>query len=101
MPENRITLVTGAGAGIGRAIALELSRRGYGIVAVGRRKGQLEELVSALAGPGFAAPFDVARNETLLSALPPDWREVEVLVNNAGSDAGGRRPFHTATCATA
>ena len=95
MPDKGIVLVTGAGAGIGRAVAIKLSEEGYRVVAAGRRKGPLDETVAALAGPGLAVQFDVARDEDLLSRLPPDWREVEVLVNNAGSDVGGRRPFHT------
>lgn len=92
--QARIALVTGAGGGIGRAIALELSRQGYAVVAVGRRKEPLDTLVAELVGPGLAAPFDVTAAGGLLSTLPEEWREIDVLINNAGSDVGGRKPFH-------
>jgi len=82
MQAQGIALVTGASRGIGRALALELARRGFEVVATMRRPADGASLASEAAREGRAlrvAPLDVTRPETL--ALPDGLR---VLVNNAG-----------------
>ena len=77
----KIAIVTGAGSGIGRAIALALLADGYRVVLAGRRADALEEtraLAGALAGHALAVPTDVtdpaavhALFETARSGLRP------------------------------
>lgn len=86
---GRTAVVTGAGRGIGRSIALELSRRGARVVAVGRREPALVETCDAIvAEGGEALPLvaDVRGDEfveRLLRAAP----QVDVVVLNAAAFA--------------
>ena len=60
--ENRVALVTGASRGIGRAVALELARRGAHVIALARTQGGLEELDDSIRAMGREAtlvPCDV------------------------------------------
>ncbi|HEX6207557.1 MAG TPA: glucose 1-dehydrogenase [Actinomycetota bacterium] len=87
---GRTALVTGAGRGIGRAIALELARAGSDIIAVARTGGQLEEVardVRALGPEALALPADIAHVDRLPEVVAEAWRwrgRVDVLVNAAG-----------------
>ena len=94
----RIAFVTGATSGIGRATALELAKHGYQIIATGRRADRLEELKQELKEvPVYTLAFDVRDKEAVQQAvdsLPEEWRQVEVLVNNAGN-AHGMAPIQS------
>ncbi|MBC5775280.1 SDR family NAD(P)-dependent oxidoreductase [Pontibacter sp. KCTC 32443] len=94
----KIALVTGATSGIGRATAVALAKQGFRIIATGRRKERLEELQQELAGITTVLPllFDVRSKEAVqyaIASLPPEWQQIDVLVNNAGN-AHGLSPFH-------
>ncbi len=92
-----VALVTGAGGGIGARVAARIAEIGCRVICAGRRLDRVEAVAQGLNGRGMALALDVtdpASVESLLSRLPGDWRQVEILVNNAGHDAGGRRPFH-------
>lgn len=95
---SKIAFVTGATSGIGRATALELARKGYSIIATGRRADRLEELKQELTDvPVYTLEFDVRDKEAVQQAvdsLPAEWRQVEVLVNNAGN-AHGMAPIQS------
>ncbi len=87
----RIALVTGASRGIGRAIALELARKGYGVaVNYHTHPGEAEEVVDEIARMGrkaFAFPADVGDPEACERLVEEVVRELGpplVLVNNAG-----------------
>ncbi len=88
--ENRIALVTGASRGIGRAVALELARKGAHVVAMARTQGALEELddeIRALGGEATLAPCDLKDFDALDRlglALFERWRKLDILVGNAG-----------------
>lgn len=94
MPQPRpIVLVTGATAGIGRAIAQRFITEGYRVIATGRRRDRLEALQNDLGGAEYVYPasFDIrdaSAVETFWEALPEQWQPVEVLVNNAGLARG-------------
>jgi len=91
-----IALVTGASRGIGRAVSLELARRGFQVVATMRDPATGAPLLTEAARAGLAlrvAPLDVTRPETL--ELPEGLR---VLVNNAGLE-GSQLPVEHAPLA--
>lgn len=89
---TKIAFVTGATSGIGLATALELASKGYRIIATGRRSERLQELQQQLGEDKvYPLAFDVRDKEAVLKAvasLPDAWRNVEVLVNNAGNAHG-------------
>jgi 3-hydroxy acid dehydrogenase/malonic semialdehyde reductase len=88
---GRIALVTGATSGFGRATAEALVRSGARVVATGRRGDRLRALADAHAGKVHPVVLDVrdrAAVEAALPALPPEWRAIDVLVNNAGLALG-------------
>jgi NAD(P)-dependent dehydrogenase (short-subunit alcohol dehydrogenase family) len=84
--DDQVVVVTGAGSGIGRAIAVAFGKLGATIICVGRRLDRLEETAS-LAGRGRALVADVADGEAV-AAMAADIAahegRVDVLVNNAG-----------------
>jgi len=88
---GRTVIVTGAGSGIGRALALAFARHGAGVVCCARRFERLEETVRLIerdGGVGFAQRCDVTRREevqTLVTAALERFGQIDVLFNNAGS----------------
>ncbi len=90
-------LVTGASQGLGKAIALELAERGYGILAVARTKHKLDEVVASCAvingGRAFAIEADLTAPDAvgrLMDRIDHDAQPITVLVNNAGEAIWGR-----------
>ncbi|WP_347108399.1 SDR family oxidoreductase [Paenarthrobacter sp. S56] len=87
LPTNpKVAVVTGAGSGIGRAVARLMLAEGYRVALAGRREAQLLETADghpdALAVPcDVTAPDDVAR---LFGEVRRRWGRVDVLFNNAG-----------------
>ncbi|MEQ4567779.1 SDR family oxidoreductase [Paenarthrobacter sp. CAP02] len=84
--DSRVAVVTGAGSGIGRAVARLMLAEGYRVALAGRREAQLIETAGghteALAVPcDVTVPDDVAR---LFAAVRQRWGRVDVLFNNAG-----------------
>lgn len=89
-------LVTGAAGGMGTAISAALLAQGYRVVLVDRDAAALAALASRLEGPTFQLVLDVTdgpRVDRLPELLPPEFAQVDVLVNNAGHDVGGRKRF--------
>ncbi|MEJ1968204.1 MAG: SDR family oxidoreductase [Rhizomicrobium sp.] len=86
---QKIALVTGAGSGIGRAVALALSGEGYAVVLAGRRLAALEE--TAALGPSMLpVPTDVGRPEAvaaLFDTVKARFGRLDLLFNNAGTGA--------------
>jgi len=92
--DGRVVLVTGAGSGIGRALAVELSRRGARLLLVGRRRGPLDETRALLADPSAAAALtvdlaDPEARSTVAGTVGQIAGRLDLLVNNAGTVRAG------------
>lgn len=86
-----IVFVTGATAGFGAAIARRFVREGHRVIAAGRRQDRLDALKAELGDallPFILDVQDAAAVAALPGSLPEGWREVDVLVNNAGLALG-------------
>jgi len=89
---SRIAFITGATAGIGAAAAEAFVAAGWRVVATGRRADRLAALQDRL-GPDavHTLAFDVADDaaaQAALASLPADWRDIDLLINNAGLALG-------------
>jgi serine 3-dehydrogenase (NADP+) len=89
---DKTILVTGASAGFGAAIATRFAERGWRVIACARRAERLGQLVERFGVDRVhVAAFDVrddAAMQRALEALPPPFRAIDVLVNNAGLALG-------------
>ena len=89
MSEARIALVTGAGTGIGKAVATALAQAGWNTVFTGRRLDRLDEAAAAAQGGGrtLAVACDVSRPEQverLFDRIRGEFGRLDLLFNNAG-----------------
>ena len=89
--ENQVAIVTGAGRGIGRAIALRLAREGAHVACVSRTEKNAEkiaaEIDAAQKGAAKAYAVDVSNHadvQRICEQILNDFRQVDILVNNAG-----------------
>lgn len=90
-PNSPVALITGAGSGIGRALAIEAAQLGYDLILVGRRQAQLEETASLLvAGTARLVPADITTREGRAAIVAAAGERLDILVNNAGRLAVGR-----------
>ncbi len=86
--EDKNVIVTGAGRGIGRAIAERFAREGADVMLVGRTREPLEETAEAI-GSGWVHTADIAVSADVhgaVEAARERWGRIDVLVNNAGID---------------
>ena len=88
----RTVLITGASSGFGAAAARRFAARGDRVIAAARRAGRLGSLADEL-GPGVLLPLtldvrDRSGVERAVASLPPDFAEVNILINSAGLALG-------------
>jgi 3-hydroxy acid dehydrogenase/malonic semialdehyde reductase len=96
-------LITGATSGFGKAIAEKFAAAKWNCIITGRRSDRLQAIAAALSATHgvqiLPLVFDVQNREqvfTALQALPPEWSEIDLLVNNAGL-ALGKDSFENAS----
>lgn len=85
--KNKIAVITGAGTGIGRAIALAFAHEGAKIALVGRRKELLQAVAEEAGGSPLVRAGDVSQQrdiDRILAETAAHFGAVNVLVNNAG-----------------
>ena len=85
---NPVAVVTGAGRGIGRAVAIRLSAEGYRVALTSRSADELAGTASLCAGETLVLPADITSSaavDQVFTAVEEAWAGVNVLVANAGS----------------
>jgi 3-hydroxy acid dehydrogenase/malonic semialdehyde reductase len=92
---EKIAMVTGATAGIGKATAFKLAKINFTLILTGRRKNLLDslkdQLIKTYGVDVMVLNFDVRNREEVNNAiknLPEEWKNIDVLVNNAGLAVG-------------
>ena len=88
----KTAIVTGAGSGIGRAVARALGREGYAVTLAGRRREALEEAARECGSNTLAQVTDVTNPDSvaaLFAAVKQKWGRLDLLFNNAGTGAPG------------
>ncbi|WP_207482778.1 SDR family oxidoreductase [Arenibaculum pallidiluteum] len=97
MQESRGTaFVTGAAGGMGRAISRALVDSGRRVVLADRDEQGVRDLAAELGPASHALALDIcdaAAVDSCLERVPPDFATIDVLINNAGHDIGGRKRF--------
>jgi len=95
MNMNKTILITGATSGFGKAIAMRFANDGDDLIITGRREVILTELSAELRKEYgvevLSLCFDVRVKEEVelaISSLPDEWKDIDVLVNNAGLAVG-------------
>ena len=90
---GKTAVVTGAGSGIGRAVALALQSAGYSVALAGRRAAELERTATlASGGKMLPVPTDVSKPDSvreLFAVVKDTFGRLDVLFNNAGANAPG------------
>jgi 3-oxoacyl-[acyl-carrier protein] reductase len=87
---GKVAIVTGAGRGIGRAIALALGRAGARVALAARSEAELRGVAEEIRGgdgDALVLPTDVTRDddmESLVKRTLKEWGSIDILVNNAG-----------------
>jgi 3-oxoacyl-[acyl-carrier protein] reductase len=94
--EGKITIVTGAGRGIGRAIALALAKNGSDVVVAARTKSEISEMakdIERIGRKSLAVPTDVSDEndvQNLIQKTIQQFGRIDILVNNAGIGSFGK-----------
>ncbi len=94
MMKKKIVLITGATSGIGEGCARRFAEGGYNVIITGRKREKLQSLQKELENGGTAVlplAFDVRDRkaaEATVASIPEEWRDIDVLINNAGLARG-------------
>lgn len=94
-----MVLVTGASSGIGEACAKKFAQGGYDVIINGRNTKKLEEIASELKAMGadvLVLPFNVmdrAAAKKAVESLQGKWKDIDVLINNAGLALGLEKEY--------
>jgi 3-oxoacyl-[acyl-carrier protein] reductase len=94
--KNKNALITGAGKGIGKAIAIALAKEGVNVILIARKQDEIENVAAkarALRVKAFAITADVADINSVNSAVEKalaEFKTIDILINNAGIAAFGK-----------
>ena len=93
--KDKIVLITGASSGIGASCAQVFAQAGANLILTARRIDRLEALAQQLRGEFGISVYPVQldvrdrdRVELVFQSLPPEWTDIEILINNAGLSRG-------------
>jgi 3-hydroxy acid dehydrogenase / malonic semialdehyde reductase len=99
---GKIALITGTTSGIGKTSAELLISKGFRVIITGRRKRILDDMLDRFLlqynGSVHALNFDIQNRlevDTAIDSLPEEWKNIDILINNAGL-AAGLSPFQDA-----
>jgi len=95
---QRTVMITGATSGFGEACARKFASAGDKLVLFARRMDRLEKLKQSLAVPVHIVRLDVRDRQSVertLSSLPPEFSEIDILLNNAGLSLGLEPAYQT------
>lgn len=102
--KGKIALITGATSGIGKSCAIALAKLGMNLIVTGRRENLLIELKKELeekfSVQVLAIQLDVKNTDEVkdkLSSLSNEWKNIDILINNAGLAAGLDKLYHNST----
>lgn len=91
-----IVLITGASSGFGAAAARKFASHGYDLIITARRAEKLKELADSIKNvkvlPLIFDVRDSGATNNSIAGLPEEWKQIDILINNAGL-AAGRAPF--------
>ena len=83
---TKVVVITGAGKGLGRAIARHIAARGDQVVLLGRTLSNVQTVAAELGSPAFALECDVGQPESVRAAFASIAQRhsgIDVLINNA------------------
>jgi len=93
--KHMIALITGATSGIGKSTAIEFAKHGYNLIITGRRQERLDELKKEIQATYNSQVLDLCFDvrdekqvEKAIDSISPEFKAIDVLVNNAGLAAG-------------
>lgn len=88
---KKTILITGASSGIGWSTAIKLDKKGHSLILCGRQLNKLQELSKKLNSNSLLLTFDIRNREEVfkcISSIPKKFKDVDVLINNAGNAHG-------------